>query len=82
MGRLTKQEADRWHELLDIGAERSLSFTEEAEYLEFVEHVKRLDAEEGKVADAALDNLVERHERVIASIRNVTAAVKAAAQET
>ncbi len=73
---------DRWHELIDLRAERPLSPTEVMEYLEFAEIAKRLDAEESKVVDAAMDKLVKKHERVIPSIRRATEAVEAAARET
>lgn len=72
---------DRWHELLDIRAERTLTTSEEQEYEEYARIAAQLDAEEGRAADAALDNLVKEHERVIASIRRLTAAVRAAAEQ-
>ena len=65
---------DRWHDLLDIKAKRALTRNEEQEYKQYARIVARLDAEEGRAADAALDNLVEGHKRVIASIRLATAA--------
>lgn len=64
---------DRWHELLDIRAQRALTTSEEYEYEEYARIVAQLDAEEGGAASAALDNLVKEHERVIDSIRRVTA---------
>lgn len=72
---------DRWHDLLDIRAQRALTTSEEQEYEEYARIAAQLDAEEGRAADAALDNLVKEHERVIASIRRLTAAVRAAAEQ-
>lgn len=72
---------DRWHALLDIRAQRALTTSEEQEYEEYARIAAQLDAEEGRAADAALDNLVKEHERVIASIRRLTAAVRAAAEQ-
>jgi len=72
---------DRWHELLDIRAQRPLTTSEEKEYQEYARIAARLDAEAGRTADAALDNLVEEHERVLDSIRRLTAAVRAAAEQ-
>lgn len=51
MARLTREQADRWHDLLDLRAKRPLSFTEEVEYLELVEIVKRLDMEAQRCLD-------------------------------
>jgi GrpB-like predicted nucleotidyltransferase (UPF0157 family) len=70
---------DRWHELLDIRDKRRLTPGEEAEYQRFARITAQLDAEEGRAADAALDNLVKEHERVIASIQRATVALQAAA---
>lgn len=72
---------DRWHELLDIRAQRALTTSEEQEYEEYARIAAQLDAEEGRAADAALDNLVKEHERVLDSIRRLTAAVRAAAEQ-
>lgn len=73
---------DRWHDLLDIKAKRQLTNSEEREYQVFTEIVARLDAEEEEAADAALDHLASEHERVLDSIRRLTAAVRAAAERT
>ena len=62
---------DRWHELLDIKAERALTTSEEQEYQEYARIAAQLDAEEGRAADTALDNLVKEHERVLDSIRRL-----------
>lgn len=70
---------DRWHELLDLLAERALTTSEEQEYEEYAQLAAHLDAKEGRAADAALDDMVKEHERAIASIRRLTAAVRAAA---
>lgn len=61
----------RYHELLDIMAKKGglLSPDEQAEYDRFLPIIKHLDAEEGRAADAALDNLAKEHDRVIASIQ-------------
>ncbi len=71
---------DRWHELRDIRDERGLTPSEETEYQRFARIVARLDAEAARDADGALDGLVKKHERIIASIRRLTAAVRAAAE--
>lgn len=70
---------DRWHWLLDLRAQRALSASEKQEYEEYVRLARELDVKEGRTADAALGNLVKEHERVIASIRRLTAAVRAKA---
>jgi len=62
---------DRWHDLLDIRAERALTTSEEQEYQEYARLAAQLDAEEGRAADAALDKLVKEHERVLDSIRRL-----------
>lgn len=72
---------DRWHELRDIMDKRGLTHSEEAEYQRFVRIVARLDAEAARAADVGLDGLVKEHESVIASIRRLTAAVRAAAEQ-
>lgn len=72
---------DRWHELRDIMDKRGLTHSEEKEYQRFVRIVARLDAEAARAADVGLDGLVKEHENVIASIRRLTAAVRAAAEQ-
>ncbi len=72
---------DRWHELRDIRDKRGLTPSEEPEYQRFARIVARLDAEAARAADVALGGLVKEHERVIASIRRLTAAVRAAAEQ-
>lgn len=72
---------DRWHDLLDIKDERELTPTEAVEYLQFAKSAKQLDAVHGMAADAALDGLAKGHERVIDSIRRLTAAVRAGIEQ-
>lgn len=69
---------DRWHELLDSRAQRPLTTIEEKEYEEYAQIAAKLDAEEAKTAEVAMDGLVKEHERVLDSIRSLTAAVRAA----
>lgn len=71
---------DRWHELRDIREERALTRDEETEYEWFARIVSRLDAEEEAIAARAVEALVKKHERVIASLERLTEAVKAAAE--
>ena len=71
---------DRWHDLLDIREQRALTQQEQAEYDRMAETVARLDAEEAATSNAAVDSLVKRHERVLASIERLTEAVRQAAQ--
>lgn len=63
---------DRWHELRDIMDKRVLTSSELAEYQRFARIVTRLDIEAARVSDAAMERLVEGHQRVIASIRRAT----------
>jgi len=71
---------ERWHELRDIREERALTRDEETEYEWFARIVSRLDAEEETIAARAVEALVKKHERVIASLERLTEAVKAAAE--
>lgn len=72
---------DRWHDLRDIVDKRALTVTEQLEYQRFARIVALLDAEAARAADVALGGLVNEHERVIASIRRLTTAVRAAAEK-
>ncbi len=74
---MTATNWDRWHDLLDIRARRALTTSEQREYQEYARIAQQLDAEEGQAADAAFDDLIKKHERVIASIRRATEAINA-----
>lgn len=68
---MTVVDWDRWHELLDVRAQRALTPSERQEYEEYDRIVARLDGEGGLASDAALDNLVKEHERAIETIRRL-----------
>lgn len=72
---------DRYHDLLDIMTTRGLSSDERLKYERFLPIIAKLDAEEGEAGNVALDDLVKGHERVVASIARLTAAVHAAAEQ-
>lgn len=72
---------DRWHELLDIRDKRPLRTSELEEYAKYGRIVRERDIVEGKAADAALGKLAKEHERILASIRRLTAAVLADAKQ-
>lgn len=63
---------DRWHELRDIRDRRMFTPGEWREYWAFLPIVAALDADEVRVADAAMERLVKGHERVIDSMRRAT----------
>lgn len=69
---------DRWHELLELRAQRQLTLHEKAEYDQLAGIVAGLDAEEEAIAAPAVERLAGQHERVLASIDRLTEAVEAA----
>ena len=62
---------DRWHELLDILAERTFTLNEMEEYNEMREVAEKLDDAEAERCEPIVDALVARHERVIASLESL-----------
>lgn len=70
---------ERWHELLDKGAIAPLRGVEAAEFEKMPCIVDELDASSARVGARSMDRLVERHERVLASIQELIDAVNAAA---
>lgn len=70
---------DRWHDLLDIRDREGLTPDEQVEYDRFAKVVAKLDAEDAAVSAPAVEALVKKHERVLASIEQLTKAVRAAA---
>ena len=48
---------ERWHDLLDIRDGRGFTDAEQAEYVEFLPIVAKLDAEAARVGDAAIRKL-------------------------
>jgi hypothetical protein len=66
---------DRWHELRDIRYHRRFTDAEQAEYNRFLPIVAKLDAEAAAVSNAAVSKLVARHERALASVERLTAAL-------
>jgi len=69
---------ERWHDLLDIRAQRPLTTPEGMEYERFRAIAAQLDAEQGKAAGVGLDKLCKGHMRVIDSIKRTTAAIERA----
>lgn len=70
---------DRWHDLLDIRDREGFTPDEQVEYDRFAQIVAKLDAEDAAVSAPAVEALVKKHERVLASIEQLTKAVRAAA---
>lgn len=69
----------RWHELLDIRAKRRFTDYEQAEYWGFLPIVQKADEEQAAIAAHAMKAIVARHAHALASIRELTEAVNAAA---
>jgi len=59
---------ERYHILLDIGAQREYTGAEQREYQTFLPFVEKLDAEELARSEAATDRLMKRHEETLASL--------------
>ena len=73
---------DRWHDLLDIRDRDGFTPDEQVEYDRFAQIVAKLDAEDAAIAAPGVAELVEAHERVLASIEELTKAVRSAANRT
>lgn len=72
---LSKLDWNRWQELLDIIAERSLTTDEQLEYDAFIPTVQQGDDEELMHSRIAMNALNERHNRVLESIQKLTDAL-------
>lgn len=73
---------ERWHDLLDIRDRRGFTADEELEYHRFKNIVEKMDAEEAARVAPIIEALAQRHERVLASIRELTNAVRAKCEAT
>lgn len=81
MSGATAADWSRWHDLLDIRDRVGFTPEEESEYRRFQDIVTKLDAKEAARVAPYVEALAARHERVLASIRELTEAVRAKAGE-
>lgn len=66
---------DRWHDLLDKADHGGLTLLEEAEYQRIKAIVDDLDAREAQVSARQIKPYLDKHEKVILSIRRLTSAI-------